>query len=64
MAKLDYGALAKGVKLSSEKDKPGTEEADEGDDDAPGKLGTKAIAASKAGNGEAFEEAVRAICGQ
>jgi hypothetical protein len=66
MAKLDYKGLAAGLKLSSEKDKP--DEADKPDDGAdddskPGALGDRAIAALKAGNGEAFEEAVKQICG-
>lgn len=65
MGKLDYKGLAAGLKLSSEKAEPAAPD-DDGMDDAgkPGSLGSKAIAAMKAGNGEAFEEAVKQICGQ
>lgn len=62
MAKLDYKALAGGLKLSSEKDAaPGGDDEDAAD--KPGSLGSKAIAAIKSGNGDAFEEAIKQICG-
>jgi hypothetical protein len=70
MAKLDYKGLASGLKLSTEKDDPegkadgGADEATEGDAEKPGSLGSRAISAIKAGNGEAFEEAIKQICGQ
>lgn len=68
MGKLDYGKLASGLKLSTEKEEPETpkeDKAEGGDesDDKPGALGDRAIAAMKAGNGEAFEECIKRIRG-
>lgn len=65
MAKLDYKGLASGLKLSTETDEPEPKDkpAEADDSDKPGSLGSRAIAAMKAGNGEAFEEAVKQICG-
>lgn len=64
MGKLDYGKLASGLKLSSEKDDPADDDSAGPDEaDAPGAMGDKALAAIKANNGEAFEEAIRSIKG-
>lgn len=60
--KLDYGKLASGIKLSSEK-KTAEPDPDE-DEKEPKSLGDRLIAAIDAKNGDAIEECIRQIAGK
>lgn len=60
--KLDYGKLASGIKLSSEKKSDAA--APDEDETEPKSLGDRLIAAIDAKNGDAIEECIRQIAGK